>query len=352
MMLERNTNNTNMKLWRLEAIRGFLALYVAIGHSVKESLFMLRFGQEAVIVFFLISGFVIEYSHHQSRSKSFKVYFLKRFIRIYSVFIPMLVIATAIVRPDFSDWNFWGTLAGNLLMLQDFAVGKPNVIVPTLFASALWSLHYEWWFYMLYHPVASRIRRSSQSLWVAAASVLAALVYAAFPYAAPRLIMYFVIWWAGVDLARSYIKNGRVLIYDTAITGGSIFLITSILLCNAIFYRETGGAINLGIHPILELRHFVAAGMTLVVALIWQWAKWWGFGLLKPGMIIAPISYSLYISHQPFFAEAHYLHAVGDAFLEYGLYLTILIIFCWGTELRLFPIIKSLQIRNRPNPKF
>lgn len=234
-------------------------------------------------------------------------------------------------------------------MLQDFSSGKPNVIVPTLFASALWSLHYEWWFYMLYHPVSSRVRRGHQSLLVASGSVLAALLYVVFPYAVPRLLMYFVTWWAGVDLARSYIANGRVRVSDTVITGVCIFMVSAILLGNAILYRESGGALKFGIHPILELRHFVAAGVTLIVALIWQWAKWWGFGLLRPGVIIAPISYSLYISHQPLLANANYLGRIGSTALEYVLYLVILLTFCWAAELKLFPAIRTLQIGNKPN---
>ena len=57
------------RLWKLEGVRGFAALYVLIHHlshpligqsGLKALPF--RFGQEAVIVFFLISGFVIEYS--------------------------------------------------------------------------------------------------------------------------------------------------------------------------------------------------------------------------------------------------------------------------------------------------
>ncbi len=338
-----------MKLWKLEVIRGLAALYVAIGHTVHESIFILRFGQEAVIVFFLISGFVIEYSHHYTKDKSFKNFFMRRFTRIYSVFIPMLIIAAAIVQPNLADWCFWKTLAGNLLMLQDFEAVKPNVIVPTLFASALWSLHYEWWFYMIYHPFCSQVRRNRQSLLIAASSILSALIYAYFPHAAPRLLMYFVIWWAGVDLARSYISHGRVRARDVFPSGLSIVVVTAILLWGAFTYYKTGATIKFGIHPILELRHFFAAGFTLMAALIWQKAKWIGFTLLKPAVIIAPISYSIYISHQPLLANATYLHAAGNTKIEYALYFVILLAFCWATELKLYPALKAMQNRRMPD---
>lgn len=338
-----------MKLWKLEVVRGLAALYVAVGHSVHEPIFILRFGQEAVIVFFLISGFVIEYSHQNSCDKSFKNYFIKRVTRIYSVFLPMLILAGAIVRPDIADVNFWRTLGGNVLMLQDFGAGKPNVIVDTLFASALWSLHYEWWFYMLYHPVCCRVRRNKQSLFVAAISILSALIYIKFPYAVPRLFMYFAIWWVGVDLARSYISNGRVRAIEVMSIGISIALVSAILLWDAVSYRNSGGIIKYGIHPILELRHFIAAGVTLVAALAWQRAQWTGFSFLKPAVVIAPISYSLYISHQPLLANATYFKSVGNITIEYTLYFVILLAFCWFTELKLYPLIKAMLNKRTPN---
>lgn len=338
-----------MKLWKIEAVRGLAALYVAISHLFHESLFILRFGQEAVIVFFLISGFVIEYSHQQSRDKSFKSYFLKRFARIYSVFILMLILVGAIQHPSLADWNFLKTLGGNLLMLQDFDIGKPNVIVPTLFAAALWSLHYEWWFYMLYHPIVSKVRKDQQLLLIAATSIFSALFYTFYPHALPRLLMYFVIWWTGVDLARSYLSHGRVLAKDMLGTGIPVLVVTFILIGNVFVHHHNGGALRFGTHPILELRHFIAAIVTLVGALVWQKARWVGFSLLKPGIIIAPISYSLYISHQPLLAEASYLKVIGNSTIEYTLYLTILLVFCWFTELKAYPAIRAfLQRRTRP----
>ncbi|NJN20097.1 MAG: succinyl transferase OpgC [Leptolyngbya sp. RL_3_1] len=68
-----------MKLWRLEAIRGLAALYIVVSHVLGNEYFFLRFGQEAVMIFFMMSGFVIEYSFQNSRYQNFKSYFKKRF---------------------------------------------------------------------------------------------------------------------------------------------------------------------------------------------------------------------------------------------------------------------------------
>ena len=330
-----------MKLWKLEAIRGLAALYVVLGHAFKDAALVLRFGQEAVIVFFLLSGFVIEYSHHHSRDKSFKGYFIKRVTRIYSVFIAMLLLCTLLYQPDLSSFSFWKTLAGNLLMLQDFESGKPNVIVPTLFASALWSLHYEWWFYMLFYPITTYVEKRKQALLVSVVAILSALIYIPFPEATPRLAMYFLIWWIGVELARSYIANTVVKARDVAIPAISTLVVILILGINILIDWQSGEDLRFGIHPILEARHFLAAIATLVVALLWQKINWFGFNLLKPGVLIAPISYSLYISHQPLLINADYFNGINNRWIEFTLYTLVLIVFCWSIELKLYPAIRA-----------
>ena len=128
-----------MRLNKLESLRGFAAFYVVLHHSLPHFYILgginigniVRFGQEAVILFFLLSGFVINYSFQFAKDKTFKIYFIKRFSRI---FIPLLIImalgyaiesfrAGFLVNPEIKS------LILNLLMLQDISSLKPNVIV-------------------------------------------------------------------------------------------------------------------------------------------------------------------------------------------------------------------------------
>ena len=86
-----------MRLEKLEALRGFSAFYVVLHHSLPHNFILggvnignlFRFGQEAVILFFLLSGFVINYSFQTTKDKTFRTYFFKRFSRIY---IPLIII--------------------------------------------------------------------------------------------------------------------------------------------------------------------------------------------------------------------------------------------------------------------
>jgi peptidoglycan/LPS O-acetylase OafA/YrhL len=76
---------------KLDAIRGFAAVYVVFYHFFGQAKLLpnivekviFSFGQEAVILFFLLSGFVIYVSVERSSKITFSSYFIKRFIRIY-----------------------------------------------------------------------------------------------------------------------------------------------------------------------------------------------------------------------------------------------------------------------------
>ncbi len=89
------------KLYLPEALRGLAAFYVFIGHLFRQTLpspssavkFCLGFGQEMVMLFFVLSGFVIYYSCHERVGMTFKEYFARRFARIYPIFVFGLALA-------------------------------------------------------------------------------------------------------------------------------------------------------------------------------------------------------------------------------------------------------------------
>lgn len=99
-----------MKLDKLDMLRGFAALYVALGHWVdcNEATPLiirqaLRFGQQSVILFFLLSGFVIYIATSRAENVPFRDYFIKRFRRIYPVMLGAFLVSFII---SFIDGNF------------------------------------------------------------------------------------------------------------------------------------------------------------------------------------------------------------------------------------------------------
>ena len=134
-------------------------------------------GREAVIVFFVLSGFVIAASTSQRRPDG-RTYALARLSRLYSVALPVLLLAFA---------------AGFLFRLQDipvpgaaYALDKPQLYLPfyllflgqswTLteappFMVPYWSLCYEAWYYLLF-GLACYLRGKRRLLFIAVALAL------------------------------------------------------------------------------------------------------------------------------------------------------------------------------------
>lgn len=163
------------------------------------------FGREAVIAFFVLSGFVIAYSaRHKHRGLA--DFAVARAARLYSVALPMLLLSfglAALVQQVFGaqvdDSGYelrepWLYLPFHLAFLGDAwsFVERPPWLLP------YWSLDYEAWYYVLFgvfHFLDGRRR------WLAVAIVLALV--------GPRLWLLLPVWLSGVALYRW--QQGQVL---------------------------------------------------------------------------------------------------------------------------------------------
>jgi peptidoglycan/LPS O-acetylase OafA/YrhL len=346
------------RLEKLEALRGFAALYVVFFHVLPQKIYLLginvgtifRFGPEAVIVFFVLSGFVIKYTFEKSADKSFRFYFTRRFIRLY---IPLFFIfLLGYLLKCYAEGNIaspeWRTLLGNIFMLQDVISQKPHVIAAAYMGNGvLWSLSYEWWFYMLFFLLITNIQSSKLNIWVNIITITAAASYVVYPFMLNRLAMYFAIWWIGARFADTYIKGEKYTIKSIIPYAYTLFGITAILGFNLfIHYSYTKiYSYPLVAYPFIELRHFVFAIMVMFGAIIWKNAQWRGFhslfGIFK---YLAPCSYVIYISHHYLVVEATYLHFINNKVIEYGLYIIIMILFSYILEVVVYNRIRKFLI--------
>lgn len=255
----------------LDAARAFAAFYVLLHHvsgqfhlSQAASL-PFRFGQEAVILFFLISGFVI-HANECERALQPRGYYLRRLRRIYPVLIAAMVVSVAVALDNgdfFSRFKF-SEMIGTLLGLQDIAALKPGVIVePFLGNAPLWSLSYEMAFYAAY-PLVLRAFVMRPAATTQAVGLASTICFAIFVLAPSHLLLvaaYFVIWWTGAMAADAYAAGAcswRALQSPLA-----YLLIMAVLALGAIALR---GFYNVGVYPALMLRHFVIAGLMSVLA--------------------------------------------------------------------------------------
>lgn len=292
---------TTKRIYFLEAIRTLAALYVFVYHLLKRGIvenkilnMFFSFGQEFVMIFFVVSGFVIYYSM-QSKSSEFnlKAYLKARVKRIYPVFCFSLLIAylsMCFIENTWLDINI-SNLFGNIFMLQDFTTGKPGVLVkPYMGDTPLWSLSYEWWFYMLFIPVYVFFKKIQLHV-VFVLSLSALLIYFIYPNQICLWCSYFILWWYGVEASMKY------LFADTANRSWTIaygLIILVVLIVYTLFIYE--GKFEFGLFPILFIRHFFTA---LILYMVLVFVDVRRFQISEKNILVklAPYSYAFYVLH-------------------------------------------------------
>jgi len=144
----------------LDFLRFFSAELVLAGHlSVALGIPLIFLAQLGVYFFFLLSGFLICKTVFEMNEKSlgFKAYFLSRFCRIYSGFVPALAFIFLVSNQGYLSLD---VLFANLLMLQGLPLNLalfgglgfnlPREIPVFLGVTPLWTLSVEWWLYLFF----------------------------------------------------------------------------------------------------------------------------------------------------------------------------------------------------------
>ncbi len=196
--------------------------------ALQALYFMTGFGHEAVVVFFVISGFLVggmtldKWRRDGANSRD---YLSARVARIYVVLLPALAVSMLLDligatwvdasqlyshAEKYHTFSLLGvinerlspaTLLGNVFMLQ-------NIAVPVLGSNGpLWSLAYEWWYYCIFYLAAILIFEPTRAHWVACTVSLAGLALL-LPSA---LFMLGVFWLLGVLLHHTVRAGRRVL---------------------------------------------------------------------------------------------------------------------------------------------
>ncbi len=168
----------------LDALRGIAASVVVIQHTLEAvsprfhawSGTVFNLGQFGVVIFFLISGFIIPVT--LERSKSLKIFWVNRACRLYPVYWVSLVLILALyllgrpglLEPAFVQ-HFLKSVAVNVTMLQLF-VGVPNAI------PSYWTLGMELAFYLAISILFAikLLSRPIACAWLAALGMLAVVL--------------------------------------------------------------------------------------------------------------------------------------------------------------------------------
>jgi peptidoglycan/LPS O-acetylase OafA/YrhL len=337
-------------LGKLDAIRGFAAVYVVVYHVVHQldfipgyiKLGLFSFGQEAVMLFFLLSGFVICWSLNKSNNHTFGNYFIKRFRRIYFPFIIAILLSIVIfaINGSLAERFSWENLAGNLLMLQDFSAVKPGTwVTPFLSNYPLWSLSYEWWFYLLFFPLYKFLPRNpSRIYFILIISALGFLNYNLIPNQAALFLSYFIIWWCGVEAAEIFLYKRKFTLQNMQ---PIIFCLLFMLGICAVPVLATK-TLRFGYYPFLTFRHFLAAFIAIIVGLFWYWKKLKYFDKIFGIFgLIAPISYAMYIFHYPILKYLPVNIYIPNLWVSYFIQFALIIGLAYLTEIKLQPLVNK-----------
>lgn len=323
-------NPDGNKLVFLDGIRGIAAVYVMVGHarwllwegylnfkSHPESysfvdtalmylLSLFRFGHEFVLLFFVLSGFVIHFSYSKKLGTAttyrldWRQYFFRRLKRIYPPFL--FALAFTFLLDQIGSYFGFSIYAGTTNYPSiNTNVGNPNHEIPTLLGNLAflykeyfpvfgtngpsWSLKFEWWFYMLY-PAFFLLSR--KHIYYSTALVIGLYVLTFYPALWKEnffreIFGSLICWWLGVVLAEVSTKR-----LNFNLIGFAAFTLVSCGLC----YLLPQNSQN------IDLR--VGLLFTAILALLlWMNQKRTSMKLLTMLKPLGDFSYTLYIIHFP-----------------------------------------------------
>jgi peptidoglycan/LPS O-acetylase OafA/YrhL len=221
--------NTNKRILSIEAIRGMAAIYVMLGHLVllyKPYQFfpgyefviktIFGFGHQAVLLFFIVSGFSITYSSpnfNENQKIELREYYFKRFRRIYPLFFISLIISVITLLITENSFELRRIIL-SFVFLTDISKGSISNPISTNFP--IWSLSYEVIYYILFptlYYLITRFGKKRTFIIVLAVSIIAgSLNLLTVPNHLFNVFQYSWVWLAGSYLAAAYRKRTQLVI--------------------------------------------------------------------------------------------------------------------------------------------
>lgn len=197
---------------QIVGLRLYMALWVCLGHGLQLAGFLERSnpllkvalnGHSAVLVFIIISGFVIT-NLILSKNESYPRYIIRRFFRLYPAYVVCCVLgfllsgawSDIVQQVPWQDMAGWQGYASLIFELESEAKGNflphflwhsvmlhgivPVEVLPRAamtFLPAAWSISLEWQFYIIAPFIILALVRTSYLLGVVAASLVLLYLY-------------------------------------------------------------------------------------------------------------------------------------------------------------------------------
>jgi peptidoglycan/LPS O-acetylase OafA/YrhL len=257
--------------------------------------FATAFSYQAVLVFFVLSGWLVGGSllSKIGQPNAVKNYAIDRLTRLWTVLIPTFLltllfgVVTGVVDTgvgvDYSAANEYSALvfAGNLVGLQ-------RVLLPDFGGNfPLWSLANETWYYVLF-PLLVVLFTSRRNAARVACGAAIVLIAALLPV---TIVLYFSLWLLGVAFSRIRIECSNGVRFGWLV----------LLLAATVYFRVTADENSIAVETFVP--HLICSLMFLVFLSSLQFQAAPTSTLVRPvariGKFIAEFSFSLYVLHVP-----------------------------------------------------
>lgn len=295
------------KSFFFDFLRWSAAIIVVIGHSdmygnmfygnnrtgiIKAYTYLSSHAHSAVIVFFVLSGYLIAYSscHKKERKDyTFKEYFLDRWSRIYSVLLIAIIFTLLIdyagsffsrdyLNPEYVPQDHWGLrLFVNVFSLQ----GIQGYRVQLGTNPALWSIGYEFVYYILFGLISFRHQLFKNKWFFGFVVFLIPFLIGI------KMISYFLLWLVGV---LSFRLSNRINIKLSGF-GLTLLLLGFLLLNHLVSYKN--------IFNLIQYWNDFMLALYLGALLIFEFTWPSNIVSIKLNSYMAEFSYSLYSFHLP-----------------------------------------------------
>ncbi len=172
-----------MKRIYLEFVRGAAAVTVLIYHCIEmhpttgaKHYYFSNWGTDAVIIFFILSGVVINMSQ-TNNPKSKKAFLANRLIRLYPQFIIGLVLGLLALSITKTHLPPAKAIIGNFFMLSTLKEHMGYITSCIQSNSPIWSLSFEMLFYVLFAFVIGRHQKTTIFIWLVVSLAVLPLYY-------------------------------------------------------------------------------------------------------------------------------------------------------------------------------
>lgn len=300
--IDQQPTRTSREIVSLTSLRGYLAIWVVIGHFWQEILALLpgldflspwaEHGHSAVPGFFVLSGWVLSHNYRQSfvRGDVTWLRFLGlRLARVYPVHLAMIVALGALVvgaaiagRPAGGSYGL-SALITQLLLVQAWVPGMAMT-----WNYPAWSVSSEWFAYLLF-PLAAKAeflfasrRRSFATAVVATVGTVCVIVFWK-PLPLKELALVVPCFLAGMSIQTLVAKEDRF--------GDSGPRVAAILV---------GGMLASCFVPNFIMREFLLASIPAVIIYLLASRGSASAGPAweaRPVRVLGEMSYSLYMVH-------------------------------------------------------